>query len=258
MFKWISLRTFISIIFMLSSFASVYFEYNNVATGKHILSLANISGIVFYGFVSIGYIFLFNISRQLSGLMMHWMKTETELNKVLEQPPTKWSIKKRVNVVISIYLGLACAEHMLAVASTINGISVDYAVCQPKEVDFIATFINRKMHFFVISMPFKYNNFVGLFYEYYNIAATLTWNYIDLVIIVICIGMSSMFDKLNYRIESLRHLIVSEITWSEVREDYVKVCELLRRVNDMFGSFVAFSCANDGYFIVLQLLNIMK
>lgn len=253
-----SLRTFIALVFLLCAFFAVYFETKNVIFSNAKVSMSSIAGIIFYLSCFCGYVFLFKITMQLPSLMVCWMKTEIELNNALQPPPTKWPLKKRINVLVSVYLALASAEHMLAVSTEINGIAKDFAICEPTDVDLLATFIYRRMRFFVENLPFKYNHLAGLFIEYFNIAVTLTWNYFDLTIIVMSIGMSSMFEKLNYRIESLRHLIVDSEAWTEVRVDYVKVCELLRKVNDMFGVFVMFATATDGYFIVLQLLNIMK
>jgi gustatory receptor len=257
-FKWISFKTLFSIIVILCCFFSAYFITKDTFEKGNKITMSSIAGAVFFLSVCFGYIILWKISVQLSSLMSLWMKCEVELNQALEPSPTSMPIKKRVYIFLSTYLALAASEHMLAISVDINAIANEYTVCNPKNVDLIATFIHRRMGFLIKHLPFRYNNFVGVFLQYFNFAATMTWNYLDLTIIVLSIGMSTMFEKLNYRIETLKHLIVNEMTWSEVREDYVKVCRLLKEVNDVLGIFVIHSCSNDGYFIVLQLLNIMK
>jgi gustatory receptor len=259
-FKWFSLRTFISIIFIFCCFFCVYFEASRlffIAKDPEI-SMSSIAGVIFYLSVFAGYNFLFNISLKFSPLFTLWMKCEIQLSTAFQPDSSKWTLKKKISLLVSAYLTLALVEHTMAVSNEIYGIVKDVTYCETKDIDLIATFVSRRMGFFIDRLPFEYNNFFGIFIEYFNIAATFTWNYFDLTIIVISMGMSSMFEKLNYRIESLRYLLVSEMTWSEVREDYVKVCELLREVNKIMGVFVIFSSSTDGYFIVLQLLNIMK
>lgn len=49
-----------------------------------------------------------------------------------------------------------------------------------------------------------------------------------------------------------------EFEWREIRMHYTQICELLEVVNDNLSLIVLLSCANNLYFICVQLLNIFK
>lgn len=50
--------------------------------------------------------------------------------------------------------------------------------------------------------------------------------------------------------------IVPESFWTEIRLNYVVLCELLLRIDESFGNIVLAACVIDLYFVCLQVLNI--
>lgn len=258
-FEWVSLRTTISLAFIFSAFISVVYEMNYrlyIVGGA--MTIGKVAGIIFYFNCLLGYVFLFRLARHFSNIFTVWMRTELRMYNAFEPSTERWSQRKKITAFASFYITAATLEHMLAISSEIYIIAYDFKICEPTNADLFATFVNRRVTFFVESMPFTYNNFLGFILEYMNVAMTITWSFIDLTIIIFSLGMSLLFEQLNRRMESLRHVIADEIVWCELREDYEKVCELLNMLNVHMGALVICACSFDGFFVLFQLLNIMK
>lgn len=72
-------------------------------------------------------------------------------------------------------------------------------------------------------------------------------------------GLAYRFEQISMRIRKLENEeIVSESTFIEIREHYVRMCELLERVDSALSSIILLSCVNNLYFICCQLLNTFK
>ncbi|XP_037034972.1 gustatory receptor for sugar taste 64a-like [Bradysia coprophila] len=51
---------------------------------------------------------------------------------------------------------------------------------------------------------------------------------------------------------------IDYILWSELRQHYVLLCELLEIIDNKLASLILLSCANNLYFICYQLVNIFE
>lgn len=81
----------------------------------------------------------------------------------------------------------------------------------------------------------------------------------DLFIMMISKGLAYRFEQISTRIRKLEHEeLVLESTFIEIREHYVRMCELLERVDNVLSSIILLSCVNNLYFVCCQLLNIFK
>lgn len=222
------------------------------------MTIGKVAGIIFYSNCLIGYLLLFRLARQFPNIFTSWSRVEFRVFSEFKPSTERWSLRKRITVFASFYITAATLEHMLAISSEIYIIAYDFKICEPTNADLFATFVNRRVKFFVESMPFAYNNFLGFILEYMNIAMTITWSFIDLTIIIVSLGMRLLFEQLNRRMENLRHVVADEKVWTELREDYEHVCELLNKLNVYMGGIVLCACSFDGFFVLFQLLNIMK
>lgn len=147
-------------------------------------------------------------------------------------------------------------EHVLYQAIEIHKLVYDLEVCKPPDVNFAEVFITRHLKFIIENLPFRYNKLIGFVLEFLNYSYTFFWNFLDLFIILTSFGISFLFEKLNNRLNNLKGLLLNEQRWEEIRFHYVKICELLNSINDKMGEIIAIACFIDGYFILVQLLNI--
>ncbi|KAI8039293.1 hypothetical protein M5D96_008016 [Drosophila gunungcola] len=74
-----------------------------------------------------------------------------------------------------------------------------------------------------------------------NLACTFVWNYMDLFIMMISKGLSYRFEQITARIRKLEHEEVCESVFIQIREHYVKLCELLEFVDSAMSSLILLS-----------------
>ncbi|XP_037908137.1 gustatory receptor for sugar taste 64a-like [Hermetia illucens] len=113
-------------------------------------------------------------------------------------------------------------------------------------------------HFGFIFVIIPYNLPFGIGSMVVNFLFTFMWNYMDLFIVMVSLGLSSRFQQINHRIEALAGREVSEATWMEIRHHFVLLCELLEAVDETMSGIILLSSINNLYFICYQLLNILQ
>lgn len=100
-----------------------------------------------------------------------------------------------------------------------------------------------------------------------NSMFTFAWNYMDVFIMMISLGLAERFKQINQRLASYGGKpldAMSPLTtmrpdvWLEIRQHYVLLCELLETVDVNLAPIILLSSANNLYFICFQLLNIFK
>lgn len=110
----------------------------------------------------------------------------------------------------------------------------------------------------------EFNTHIDSISQSYNFAFTFAWNYMDVFIMAISLGLSTRFQQINLRLARLMQTSVARTPfihpslWREVRLHYVQLCELLDSVDENLAALILLSCANNLYFICFQLLNIFK
>lgn len=255
-FKWRSWKTFFSIIFVIGSFLTASFVLKGQME-KGPLTASNIVGIIFYSSCCTISILFFKISQRWKLLMVEWTETESFLTcDEYELPPKSWTLKKRVLICTALYIFLSTLEHVFYQASEIFNQIYAYEVCETLNKNYVQHFIERHLSFIFAHMPFRYNHLIGFLFEYLNYSYTFFWNYVDLFIILISIGIKFLFEKFNWRLQCYRGMVVNETVWADIRFHYVKICELLNYTNNVMGEIIVISCFVDGYFFLVQLLNI--
>lgn len=221
------------------------------------LTADNIVGIIFYLSCSIFSVLLFKIAQKFRFIMVHWTNTESHLSSVrYKLPATSFSIHKRILVAATSFIVLSTVEHVLYLSSDIYNLSYEIKACNQTDIDAVEVFVRKHLDFITESLPFHYNHFLGLILEYINFSLTFYWNFLDLFIILICIGISFLFDKLNWRLQNIKGLLMNEPVWEEIRYHHNQVIDLMQIVNSSMGEAITLACFVDGYFILVQLLQI--
>ncbi|XP_055845899.1 gustatory receptor for sugar taste 64a-like isoform X3 [Episyrphus balteatus] len=86
--------------------------------------------------------------------------------------------------------------------------------------------------------------------------ATAAWNFLDLFIIVISIGITTRFEQLTSALKDhLKNEIPTPKSMLKFRLDFIAICELLEYVDKHMGLIVFLSAANNLYFVCSQLLH---
>jgi gustatory receptor len=255
-FKWKSPRTFFSLIFIVASSLIAFIVLKSQAENGP-LTASNIVGVIFFLSCCIVCVLFFKVSQNFKLLMLNWMETEAYFtSNVYQLSPESWTLKKRILFCTILYLFSSTLEHVCYQLSQMHELWYAMKMCKQTEINLFETYVGRRFGFIIIYLPFRYNNAVGIMLEYLNFSFTFVWNFLDLFIILISIGISFLFEKLNWRLQNYKGLLVNKNVWADIRLDYVKICELLNFVNIIMGEIVIIACFIDGYFMLVQLLNI--
>jgi hypothetical protein len=257
-FKWRSLRTVFSLIFVIGSFlTSILLFKKQLQSGP--LTANNVVGIIFFGSCFLMSVLFFKLSQNWRRLMMIFTKTESHFQCTKYRlPSTVFSLRKKILICTILYLTSSFLEHIFYISSEIHSMLYDINYCNMTDIDVVEVYITRHLRFIVENLPFRYNHPTGLFLEYLNISYTFFWNFLDLFIILNSIGIAFLFENVNRRLQNYRGLLLNETLWAEIRFHHVQITELLRCYNKLLGEAVVFASFVDGYFILVQLLNITK
>lgn len=212
-FRWRSFKSAFSSLFVLCSALTMLFSLKSqLDLGP--LSPTNIIGTIFFGTCTIICILFFSISQKWRSLMMRWSNIEVKFFcKKYELPTTRWKLKKRILVFLIASLLIALFEHLLSLADKINNLSFEVTHCNITNYNFFELFIVKHFGFVTKNIPLSYSNFIGLIAEYLNVSFTFYWNFLDIFSILISIGVSDLFERLNHRMKSHKTVHIDETTW---------------------------------------------
>ncbi|KAL0849846.1 hypothetical protein ABMA28_011784 [Loxostege sticticalis] len=214
---------------------------------------ARLSGSIFYanGFLSLilSWKFMYSWKR----LSFYWKRAE--LVDVSLAIPDE-AIQRKVIVVTCFVSVCAFAEHLL---SMILAIGID-----SPPMDFLERYILNS-HAFLIT-PNTYSLWSAILIFFVSKIATILWNFQDLIIILISMGLTSRYHRLNSFVNlcvknektnrdktSVTEKYVRTHQWRRIREAYVRQAALVRMVDANIGALVLLSNVNNFYFICLQL-----
>lgn len=221
------------------------------------MTARNIVGVVFFGGCCLNSILLFKFAQNMRFLMMTWMSAEAALESDTYQLPlSSWVLSKRIACSLIVYLFSSLLEHALYMSSEIHSMFHDIAACNVSDINYLELFLSRHLPFIVENLPFEYNSAVWLTFEYLNFSYTFFWNFLDLFVILVSCGVIVLFEKMNWRIANFRGLMVNESVWAEIRLHHVQITELLKLTSQLIGPIVVAAYCINGYFILVQLLNI--
>ncbi|KPJ17787.1 Putative gustatory receptor 64a [Papilio machaon] len=118
--------------------------------------------------------------------------------------------------------------------------------------------------FFIICGLDDYSTSVAMSLIILSTVATILWNFQDMLLVLITLGLASRYRRINSYVASyctkneketdFKNLDTVEIfTWRKIREAYVKQATLVRKVNDKVGPLILLSNSCNFYFTCLQL-----
>uniref|UniRef100_A0A0K8TV14 Gustatory Receptor n=1 Tax=Epiphyas postvittana TaxID=65032 RepID=A0A0K8TV14_EPIPO len=215
---------------------------------------ARLSGAIFYGNALFSHLLSWKFISSWEDLSLHW--TQIERAEVVRLPRDN-KIKNRMTIVTSFVAACALVEHVLSMMAA-TGLN-----CPPTE--YFQQYILRSHGFLVHA--WEYSIWIAVPIFCLSKIATILWNFQDLIIILISMGLTSRYQRLNSCVE---YILKSEKskgklervgtdkyaevqTWRRLREAYVRQAALVRRVDGSLGALILLSNFNNLYFICLQL-----
>ncbi|XP_045761220.1 gustatory receptor for sugar taste 64a-like isoform X2 [Maniola jurtina] len=224
----------------------------NYAYGTSAL-IGRLSGSIFYGNAVLSLILCWRAVNTWKKLSVNWLRVETK--GLLLSPDAR--IKRRITFVVSFIILCAIVEHTL---SMISATGLD---CPPEE--YFERYI-LSSHGFLLH-TWEYTLWLAIPIFILSKSATILWNFQDLIIIVISMGLTSRYRRLNSFVEHVvRYEKRDENTnklgtefyyqlnvWRSIREAFAQQSALVRQVDEELGVLFLLSNLNNLYFICLQL-----
>ncbi|XP_017070741.1 gustatory receptor for sugar taste 64a [Drosophila eugracilis] len=253
-FSYKSLPMVVTLVFMAAT--SILF----LSTLSHLLQIGitakNFVGLVFFGCVLTGYVVFIRLAKKWPVLIRYWTRTEMVFTKPPYEIP-KWNLSRRVQLAALAIIGLSMGEHALYQLSAVLSYTRRIQMCA--NITTVASFDNyMQRNYDYVFQLLPYSPVIAALVLLINGACTFVWNYMDLFIMMISKGLSYRFEQITARIRKLEHDEVCESVFIQIREHYVKMCELLEFVDSVMSSLILLSCVNNLYFVCYQLLNVFN
>ncbi|XP_059226968.1 gustatory receptor for sugar taste 64a isoform X2 [Stomoxys calcitrans] len=256
-FSIMSVQVLITVIFMCSS------TILTLCTLKNLLKIGvnakNFVGLAFFGCVQCSCLLFALLAPRWPKLMRSWYRTEI----IFTQKPyaiPKRNLAYRVRLAAGVIIFLSALEHGLYLSSAVLSYRRGKEVCAPilnttVEISFDDYIVRNYDYVFQILPP---NFYVGIGVLVVNGLCTFIWNYMDMFIMMVSKGIAYRFEQITIRINKLANKEVPESVFIEIREHYVKLCELLEMVDENLSGIILLSCINNLYFVCYQLLNVFN
>ncbi|VVD06161.1 unnamed protein product, partial [Leptidea sinapis] len=146
---------------------------------------------MFYAAAITSHIVIWRLSCSWQRLSIYWLSVESALN--IKQVPRDETLKRKLRTVTIFICFGGAVEHLMNILSSIG------LHCAPPDV--MRTYI-LKSHGFLL-LEHEYNEMIALAVVFASIFATVLWNFLDLLIILYCKGLTSRYLRLNICVETI-------------------------------------------------------
>ncbi|KFB41603.1 hypothetical protein ZHAS_00009217 [Anopheles sinensis] len=253
--KWFSFRVLLNLTVVVTALLQAFYEYQRLMVIG--INAKNVSGFVFFVDACLINVLFLNLATVWRSVATKW----DEVDRTFNRPPflmVGWSLRKRLVVVSFTLLILSVVEHCLSVYSAAHTQFIEIQKCNWTVTNQFRHYALRR--FAEMYLIFPYHILSAMFFTYVSSALTIYWNYQDIFIICISIGIATRFQQINNHLKMLSDgvIIPNEDFWIRVRTHYVSVCELLDDVDRAISWTMLISCATNLYYICLQILHVSQ
>ncbi|XP_012159838.2 gustatory receptor 5a for trehalose-like [Ceratitis capitata] len=243
-FSWVSFRTCYSVVYVILTSIDTGLTMNMVFRGA--MEVKNISPLVFHVNALLVAICFLRLAVKWPQLMLKWQRVERQL-----PPHQMWrdreALALRVHKVTFVLITLALTEHLLSVVSGIH-----FAIhCSPNSDPIKSFFIAVSPHTFLI---FNYSTWLAWCGKLLNVLNTFGWSYMDVFLMIIGLGLSSLFGQVQNSLNRVKGKTMPEAYWTRTRLQYRLICDLIEQVDGVVSGMIMLSFANNLFFVCIQLL----
>nr|WCC57817.1 gustatory receptor 6 [Papilio machaon] len=222
-----------------------------VSTTGHRSVTARLAGATLYTNAVLSLILTWRISSSWGKIADYWIIIE---RAIIARIPRDEYLDKKMIAVGLFFIICGLAEHTMSVLAVVG---LD---CPPSHL--LKRYI-LVSHGFLLQ-PNDYSTSVAMSLIILSTVATILWNFQDMLLVLITLGLASRYRRINSYVASyctkneketdFKNLDTVEIfTWRKIREAYVKQATLVRKVNDKVGPLILLSNSCNFYFTCLQL-----
>ncbi|XP_055606586.1 gustatory receptor for sugar taste 64f-like [Uranotaenia lowii] len=210
-------------------------------------SFGRLTTVFFYSYNLYGMYCFVRVAQKWPELIRKWHDTEQLLpqsTNILE----RGVLARKIKLISILLTTLSLLEHLLSIVS-----AVFYRPYCPEVPDPMEMFF--KANFFFVFQHFEYSNWLAFIIKYLNVVCTFVWSYIDLFVMVISLGLSHTFERINDFMRKHKRQPMTEEFWGDQRRNYRNVCDLIQHVDDVVSIITMLSISNNLFFICASILN---
>ncbi|XP_037940356.1 gustatory receptor 5a for trehalose-like [Teleopsis dalmanni] len=249
-FSWKSFRTWMCLIYILTTLVDTCFTINMIV--KSNVDARNIEPLIFHITILCASVEFMRLAVKWPGLMRKWERVEGGLPKFANWQERE-ELASTVKILLFVLVVLSLTEHLL---STISAIHYANYCPDPKHKDPVeAYFVGVSSQIFIV---FDYSTWLAWLAKAEIVLMTFGWSYMDIFVIIVAIGLSSLFKQLQRHMVRSQKQYPSESFWTTSREQYRSICDLVEDVDDAISGITMISFANNLYSVCLQLLKSMN
>ncbi|XP_055326852.1 gustatory receptor for sugar taste 64f-like [Sitodiplosis mosellana] len=183
-------------------------------------------------------------------VMRHWETIEAKMPKYRNKRE-KAKLAHHVKMLSFVVLMCSFVEHSLTIFSTVH-----YSKYCLRQEDPFKELLKTQLSQLFAFLP--YSHLAAFLGKFTTLIATFTWNYMDLFVMMISVGLSSRFKQINEELERVKGEHMSEDFWALRRSQYRKLCNLCFIVDDAISQLTFLSFSNNLFFICVQLLRSIR
>lgn len=158
----------------------------------------------FYMASACGSFLFLRLAAKWPELMQQWELVDAQIPK-WRHPQQYRRFALRARLLIALILAIAFAEHVLSIVS-----SVTYARDCLNQTQSIEDYIRiQSVQLFEVV---SYSIWGGLIGKLLNIIATFVWNFMDLFIMLISIGLTSMFRRFSQELYRIKGEVCTDLS----------------------------------------------
>uniref|UniRef100_A0A182WQV7 Uncharacterized protein n=1 Tax=Anopheles minimus TaxID=112268 RepID=A0A182WQV7_9DIPT len=190
------------------------------------------------------------LARNWPQLMTRWMQLEQSLPDQASLSASYRRNSRQIVLITIILLASGLTEHVLSKPA---GLHRAYRCPIPNLLEAHYKQAFPEMFSFV-----PYDPYVGFFAQTITSLLTVYWNYVDLFLITISIGLRTNLTHVNGVIQCSEKLYQRANFWKEQFANYRQVLGLIRDVNSRIGALIVISYSSNLFFICVQLVNVFQ
>ncbi|KAG5679779.1 hypothetical protein PVAND_009317 [Polypedilum vanderplanki] len=191
-FRWKSIKTIYSLVFLIcASIESLLCLRLGIMNG---ISLIYVNTLSFYSISTLNAIFVFLLARKWKNIMLFWFEHE---RMFLRAPYVihGWSLKRKIIMWSTTFALFTLVDRALYMSTVLHNNQQIIENCNVNESEFFHSYLLAYRLHLVDVIPYH----IAIFplYEWINILMTFSWNFMDLLIVLISIGLTTRFNQIN-------------------------------------------------------------
>lgn len=148
-------------------------------------------------------------------------------------------------------------DHTLYLSSSFYNNQQIIDNCHVNESEFFHSYLIAYRYHLTTVIPYHVIEYP--IFEWIYILMTFSWNFIDLLIILISIGLATRFNQINRRlINSLKSAGSTDAFWTNIRVNYFALIDLVDEIDQEISMLVLISTGHNLFSLCVSIFESLR